>query len=365
MKPLRILSPGLELRGEVDQYFSLSFIRRFHRPGEFQLVTSRKAANTQQLELGLLIMLGADPYKTGIIRHLEIETDEQGVELIMVKGETLGGITRQRITFPLEQEAQDMIEGPGEAVLKHYVRRNCLDIPDMAFPMLAIAPNKHRGEPFKWQSRYKNLAEELEKISLSTGLGWQIYLDFDLKKWVFDVVIGRDLTVHQDIHPPVIFSPEFENIKTQSYIDSLMNYANKAIVAGQGEGVEREIAIVGTDATDLNLYVIFVDARDVEHAVDLPNRGASKLAEHGRIQTFQSEVLTKGPFQYEKDWDLGDVVTVQNKAWSLTMNSRITEVAEIYEPGGFRLEVTFGNQLPTLSQKLRTVLDEFKNESTK
>lgn len=114
MKPLRILSPGLELRGEVDQYFSLSFIRRFHRPGEFQLVTSRKAANTQQLELGLLIMLGADPYKTGIIRHLEIETDEQGVELIMVKGETLGGITRQRITFrPPSIPVKSLLTSPG------------------------------------------------------------------------------------------------------------------------------------------------------------------------------------------------------------------------------------------------------------
>lgn len=47
------------------------------------------------------------------------------------------------------------------------------------------------------------------------------------------------------------------------------------------------------------------------------------------------------------------------------MDTRITEVQEIHEASGFKLNVTFGNSLPTLAQKLKAALGEFKTESTR
>lgn len=365
MKPIRIITPALELKGEVDNYLSLSFCRSYHSPGEFQLVTNRKVQNANQLEINNLIMLGADPCKTGIIRHKEIKAGERGEEILAVKGYALGVITRQRITIPPEGQAYDIQEADGETVMKHYVQRNCLIIPGMEFPMLAIVENRHRGPTVKWQSRYKNLCDELEQISRLTGLGWYIYPDLNSKSWIFDIYNGRDFSASQQINPPVIFSPEFDNVSSQEFTDSLIDFGNYAIVAGQGEGVDREIVMLGSGATGLDKHVIFVDARDIGNTSDLHGRGEAQLAEHQRIFSFQSEVLTNGPFQYEVDWDVGDVVTVQNKAWNLTMDSRVTEVEEIYEAGGFKLNVTFGNSLPILSQKLKAALGEFKTESTR
>jgi len=365
MKPIRILSPILDLQGEIDNYLSLSFCRSYHFPGEFQLVTNRKVQNADKLDINSLIMLGADPHKTGIIRHKEIKTNDNGEEIITVKGYALGAITRQRITIPPSGQAHDIQEADAETVMKHYVQRNCLDIPGMEFPMLTLAENQHRGSTLKWQSRYKNLGDELESISWITGIGWHIYLDFDLKRWIFDTYKGNNFSANQSTLPPVIFSPEFENVSSQQFTDSLIDYRNYAIVAGQGEGTQREVIMIGSDAVGLDKHVIFVDARDIENTSDLPVRGESILAEHQRTLFFQSEILTQGPFQYEKDWDVGDVVTVQNKAWSLTMDSRITEVEEIYEAGGFKLNVIFGHSLPTLARKLKIALQEFKTESTR
>ena len=70
-----------------------------------------------------------------------------------------------------------------------------------------------------------------------------------------------------------------------------MGFGNYAIVAGQGEGVNREIITVGSNATGLDRHVIFVDARDLESSNDLPARGESKLNEHRRVLSFQSEIL--------------------------------------------------------------------------
>ena len=150
MQPIRILSPGLDLLGEVDNYLSLSFCRSYHSPGEFQLVTNRKVQNANQLEINNLIMLGADTGKVGIIRHKEIKAGERGEEMLTIKGYALGTILRQRITIPPVGQAYDIQEANGETVMKHYVRRNCLDIPGMEFPFLAIADDRQRGEIIKW-----------------------------------------------------------------------------------------------------------------------------------------------------------------------------------------------------------------------
>jgi hypothetical protein len=105
--------------------------------------------------------------------------------------------------------------------------------------------------------------------------------------------------------------------------------------------------------------------RGVENSADLILRGEAKLSEHKRVISFQSEILPSGPFEYQKDWDVGDMVTVQNKDWNITMDTRITEVEEIYEVGGFKLNATFGESIPTLTQKLKSTLQEIKIESTR
>lgn len=359
MKPIRILSKELDLLGEVDNYLSFSFTRKYYSYGEFQLATNIKVQNADKLNVGNLLMLGNDKFKVGIIRHKEIKANESGEEMLTIKGYSLSHFLTQRITIPPINQAQDTIEGNVETVMKYYVKRNCLDIEGMEFPSFIISPNLNRGENIKWSSRYKNLAEELEKISRLTDIGFMIYPDFESKNYIFVIYNGRNFSANQNTHPPVIFSSKFDNVKSQDYTDSLLGFGNYAIVAGQGEGIDREIIMMGDEASSgFEKSVIFVDARDLEEGMDLPARGAAKLKEHERINSFQAEVLPTGPFKYQVDWDLGDIVTVQNKAWNVEVNRRITEVTEIYEAGGFRLSVIFGEEPLTLGEKIKRKIED-------
>lgn len=359
MKAIRILSKELDLLGEVDNYLSFSFTRKHYSYGEFQLVTNIKVQNADKLNVGNLIMLGNDKFKVGIIRHKEIKINEAGEEVLTIKGYSLSHLLTRRITIPPINQAQDIIEGNAETVIKHFVKRNCLDIVGMEFPRFLISPNQNSGENIKWSSRYKNLAEELEKISRLTDMAFGVYIDFESKSYIFYVYNGRNFSASQNINPPVIFSSKFDNVKSQEYVDSLMGYGNYAIVAGQGEGVNREVIMMGDEgATGFEKSVIFVDARDLENNTDLPARGAAKLKEHERIVSFSAEVLPTGPFQYQKDWDLGDIVTVQNKDWNVEVDTRITEVTEIYEAGGFRVNVVFGEEPLTLGEKIKRKIED-------
>ncbi|MEW6661974.1 MAG: siphovirus ReqiPepy6 Gp37-like family protein [Bacillota bacterium] len=368
MKPIRVLTPTLDLLAEIDDYESLVFARCWHKPGEFSLNINHHKHYVDKLVKGNLIMLGSDPFKVGMIKHLEIGLNEQGKfsESWQIRGHTLAGLTYRRIILPPAGQEHDAISGTAETAMKHYIE-TCLTNPlnpARRVDLLAIGSNQSRGSNVNWQSRYRGLADELQQISLLTGLGWLIYLDFQQTRWIFDVLEGRNLTAGQSVNPRVIFSAEFDGMKTQAFVDSDLNYRNVAYVAGQGEGLDRIVVEVPADDPPIGLARIetFIDARDVENPANLTARGEQKLAEMSIQQALEAQILTKGPFLYERDWDLGDVVTVQNKGWGITMDARITEVKEIYEPGGFKLEVTFGNSWPTLIDKIKQQLGQMDAE---
>lgn len=353
MKPIRILTKELDLVGEVDNCLSFSFSRNVHRPGEFQLVTNYRVQHADKLTINRLLMVGNDPMKTGIIRHKEIQLNENGEEILTVKGFQLGDILKQRITFPPTGSVQDIQSGSAESVMKHFVRRNCIELLEMAFPFLEIAPDLQRGPSVEWQSRYQNLGEEIESISRLTNIGWHIFPDLLSKRWIFDVFIGRNLSAEQAELPPVIFSTAFDNIRTQTLIDSVLGFRNQAVVGGEGEDEAREIVLTESDTSGLEKYVLFVDARDVTATSELYLRGDQQLKDHPRLVNLQSVILPSGPFQYEKGWDVGDLVTIEQPEWGLQLTTCITEVQEIYERDGLELHVTFGSEVPTFADKTK------------
>lgn len=354
MQPIRVLTPSFQFLGEIDDYESLQFIRRFRKPGEFELHINANKNLTDTLQEDNLIVLS--PRKVGVILHREL--NRENTEQLMIKGYTLQGILSRRITVPPAGQAYDKIKANAETALKHYVRQNAVESvdPNRIIPNLIIADDLQRGAIVDWQSRFKNLVDELESISFSAGLGWDVFLDLEQQKWVFEVYVPRNLTASQSELPPVIFSIDFDNIKNQTFTESSVNYKNYGYIGGQGEGEDRAVVEAG-NASGLSRIETFIDARDIEDGENLAVRGQQKLQEMQKILSFESEILTYGPFVYEKDWDLGDIVTVQDKKWGITLDTPITEVKEIYEPSGFRLEATFGNTVPTLIERIKKTID--------
>ena len=97
-----------------------------------------------------------------------------------------------------------------------------------------------------------------------------------------------------------------------------------------------------------------MDAKDLrqeelslaKYKAALKTRGQEKLAENILSTSFECDTGADMNFRYRVNYDLGDVVTIKKKAWDITQDQRITEIREIYEYGGFRIEPTFGDSLP-------------------
>jgi Siphovirus ReqiPepy6 Gp37-like protein len=383
MKPIRIITPEFQLLAEIDNYSSMFFTRKWYSVGDLELRINRYLKHTEHLVKGNLIIVGSSLNKVFIIKHREIELTKDGKasENWLIKALSLKSIIGQRTTIPPPNTAYDNKQGNAETVIKHYITKNVVSPvdPDRKIQQLILAANQNRGSAVSWQSRYKNLAEEIINISSVSDIGWDVFLDVQQNKWVLDVAEGRDLTVNQSILPPAIFSPQFESLQSLYYTDSELNYKNTAYVAGQGEGVERRIVVVG-GGVGLNRHEIFVDAREIAEQTednppvnrpeadiinDLTAKGQQELNQFLQEQYLEGQVLTKSKFQYERDYDLGDVVTIQNRNWNITMDIRLTEVKEIYEQSGYRIEGTFGKSRPTLIDKIKQEIGQVAAEIRK
>lgn len=374
---VKILSPELEQLGDLTEYVSLMFTRSWHGVGDFQLIVHRDAPLVNEIKKDYFIAL--DKSKVAIVKHREIQLDENGkaTENWQFRGWTLKGLALYRVTVPPTNTAYDNKSGNAETVMKHYIDRHLVNPadPDRKIPNLVIAPNQNRGSHITWQSRYKVVAEELEEISLATGIGWDITLDTENNHFVFDVYEGVDRSINQTERSPIYFSPEFGNVQTQSFSDSDLNMKNVAYVGGQGEGVDRQIVELG-EAAGLNRYEAFIDARDIggeneegneltqeEERQLLIERGQQKLDEMSNEMYFEAEIKSyDAPFKHEVDYQIGDTVTIMNREWGFIVDKRITEVTEIHESGGFQLEATFGQKRPTLIDKIKQEFKQYENE---
>ncbi len=345
---VNIIDRQFNLLGQIDDFVSLIFTKSYSGIGSFELHVHESTTNADKLQKENIIFTAHNKAYVILFRSL---TSIEGK--FVVKGLDLKSYLKRLITFPPSGQAYHRISSNSETIMKEYVtaqliRRNITDI--------IVSPNQNRGITTVYQTRYKNLADELEKLSLASGLGWDIVLDIENKKFIFDVYEGQDRTANQDILPPAIFSIEYDNIDEQTLVDSKLNYANIAVVAGQGEGADRVITEIG-NAVGLDRYEVFVDARDIEVNDDLPSRGEQKLSEMKEIVTFDSKVLTAKNLIYEKDFNLGDIVTTQNKKWNVTLDTRINEITEVNEGEEFRLDITFGSSIPTLIDVIKQATD--------
>lgn len=345
---INIMDRKFSFLGQIDNYESLILGKKFHAVGGFEMYLHETNAYADKLQKEIILFTATN--KAYIIMYRQIDS---ATGTVIIRGLELKSYLKRIITFPPPGMAYHRINSNAETIMKDIVTAN---LTRKNISEITIAPNQNRGPTTIFQTRYKNLADELEKISLATGIGWDVTLDLDNKTFVFDVIESRDLTAGQTEHPPAIFSLEYDNIAKQTLVESRLDYANVAIVAGQGEGADRDVIILG-DTEGLDNYEMFVDARDLDNIADLPARGEQKLAETQEILIFDSEVLTDKNLIYGEDFNLGDVATLKNDKWNITADRRITGLTEIYEIAGFRLMADFGEGLPTVMDKIKRATD--------
>lgn len=348
---LYIYNSNRELAGIVESFEYLRWTRRYSQCGSFELKAIATPENTELLKEGNIIWKNDDE-EAGIIEHLELSQTEH--EIITASGRFATSFLSRRIVWQTEKLSGDI-----SVCVEQLINNNLINPSDTARKISNItfsAPNLN--VPISTQISYRNLMDAVTGLCVASDIGI---------KTVFSPATGGfTVALYMGTASQAVFSKEFENLTEQIYTISAGDYANTALVGGEGEGTDRTFVAI-TSGSGETRHEIFVDAKDLraedfgsDYINTLIFRGQSKLSEQAIRYSFDTSINPHGNLTYKVDFDLGQTVKVISKAWGVSMTTRITEVEETYDADGQSISVVFGKAELTIAQKLRSDLSEVK-----
>ena len=362
---IRFFNKDLEFIGEIDNFKSTVYVRRWETFGTFEIHLEED--RPELFVEGYYIMLNNDAYRSGIIQYYKNDSDgyePKSQKDIVIKGYSLLYLLYWRITVPPATNNGYRIwnNKPIEDIMYDLVNENAVNPSDSKrkIPQLTMGTSQHRGGKLTFQTRLKYLTDDLYTLSRQSGLGVSIKLDAVSKRFVFEVLEGRDCTYGIENPRSYIFSKANNKVNKRTYTYSTMGAKNMAYIGGQGDGDDREIVTLHDELAGLERKEMFVDARDIPEGQtdNLLDRGNTKLEATKEVVSYEFDASTE---DYGTLWDLGDTATFVDESGFIEDN-RITEVREAYESSVLRIDPVFGHTEQTIVNNLHTNSVEMTNE---
>ena len=339
-----VLNKSLERIGVVDDYASIIWAKRYFSAGDFELYLPASAEMLELLREDYYLQRDDDD-RAMIIEDIQIQTDAELGNFLIVSGRSLESILSRRIVWQ-----QTTLTGTAENAIRRIITENCINPAqeERVINRLRLAAANGFTETLEQQLTGENVAEWLETVCKSYGYGWKIVIEGG--EFVFYLYRGTDHTYdNAENNPFVVFSPDFDNLVNSNFQYSKRNYKNAALIHGEGEGAARTSSTVGI-AVDLDRYELYVDARDIssndgeisaeEYTNLLTERGVQSLTEYTQTTSYDGEVDTNGVYVYGVDFNIGDLVQIENE-YGFTATSRIIEIIENEDSNGYKVVPTF------------------------
>lgn len=379
---IRVFDKQLNPLGIIDETASVISTIRYFAVGELSILAPATKNNLRLIADGNILIIhdGAAAYtddsgewrRAAVIKYVHIETDNKGEEQIEASGYALSQWLDKRIITP-----QLVTAGNIQSIINAQVARNCGSKASAKrkFESFILLPQPdYKGETVDYcNDAYISLGTEVKALAQRGKLGYDILVNEKACTYGFYLYKGFDRTVdNADGLKPCIFSREWDNINECSYECSTENYKNYMYLIGKAAEEETGIPVATADgegATGLELEEVALES-DVERTytdddgqqqtIPLPqyeemlkSQSATELASYDANVNFDSELNLTSTTRYRRDFELGDRVTCQERAWGIRLDARITEITETWQKGIHTIEVVFGESLPTLVDKMR------------
>lgn len=361
---LYVLDLDFNRIGIIDDYNKLEIERHYKKSGELRMQIDGSAEILDLLQKGRILVKEDDWQHGYLIMHRDY-FDEKTTEL-EITAPSINSLLNRRIVL-----GQQEFKGNVENVIKSFVQVNAVNPTNVnrTIPNLVISSNS--GIDIETTEGTSNdvLDEYLYEICNKHDMSWEIVLDIPNKQFIFTTWQGADRSTEQSINPHIIFSKDRENVLKQNYVESDLDYKSTAIVAGEGEGSARTYHTVNNEYSGFDRFEVYVDARDLQSTYQVENeevtipedeyktllheRGLSKLSEYQKIQTFESEIDMYSQYTFGVDYDLGDKISIVHDNLNIIMHTRVVSSYETYEKQGNTLEIDFGDNIPTIKDKIK------------
>lgn len=340
----------------VDAYSSLQWTRRYYECGEFELHAPVEFCDL--LKNGQYVYRN-DAVETGLIEEFGYSLDDGGEESVYVKGRFLNALLDNRVV-----ESTKNLNGNAEVVMRLLVNSYAISPADSlrVINKLVLGEVNGVGGTAGDQILGDSLMEYFDSLCIEQDVSYLIAYNPVLDKLVFTVWQGLDRSDGQTANNLAVFSRDFENISSESYVRDSKDLRNFAYVAG-GEDDNPVVVTVSTQAAGDTRREMYIDAGSVKQKDDdgnpisdaayqalLSNYGLNKLAGQCVAENVNTVIHPYGNLEYKKDFDLGDFCIVQNTRIGYQTRQRITEVKEVFENGCTQVEAVFGTEKMTIKK---------------
>ena len=317
---------SVSLEAICDSYSSLLWDIEFYQCGCFEVYIAASPQNVSIFQRGRIVARSDDAQHFGIIESLQLETDAEKGDYLTVTGRFLACLLERRIIYPTITA-----NGSYEDIVRKVLSRNVISAGIRNLPGFSMGTVS--GDC--WQNTAR----------------MQVSYD-NILEWLYSLceTIGGSANVRLDRN--ALFSDAYNNLLSFSYAADDAVQKNFAYVLGCGEGNARKRTTFcsGIEPTYLDRYEVYVDERnttqeedvtDAEYLEILKSSGAEhlvqpKTASESAIAAFSTQ------YQYNKDYFVGDYVTVEQKRFGLIQpRIQLIGMVESFDQNGRSLTPTF------------------------
>ena len=356
----------------IEIYESMIWTHRYWEAGDFELYlpATEKSMNmyTDAAKQNYYILrdeddLPATEKSVMIISKVVSETDVEGGDHLSITGRSLKSLLSKRVVTE-----NYILAGDLESEIRRLVLENAVEPEDSAraIPNLELGEVSGLTEFINYNAKGMQLDTVISTVCKLHKWGWDIVYDMEAKKFKFKLYKGVDRSYAQsqlidrsERRPYVVFSDEFENLRSTKYSVDAMSYKNFAYVHGEVREYDKDKKeYVTTDLTQkvtpentgstlenprgLERNEIYVEGNTSSqeaqaykgvYAAALRTKGKTELEKYKSTTDITGKVIPNYTFEINKDYFLGDLITVQN-SYGQSFDARVTEVIYTEEPSG-------------------------------
>lgn len=381
-----VMNQALEKIGVIDNYQSLIWGTRYYEFGDCELYVSANPTNLSLFQQDNYIIREGDNMVCRIV-SVELDTNEEEGDFLIVKGEDCREILNQRIVWKTIN-----FNGQVGAFIRRMINENIINPTDTARKIsnFTVGDLSTFKDNIRLQTTYDLIGDKIKEVCRLYNYGSRV--TFDGSNFVFSLYAGVDRSFNQNTNPYVVFSQDFENLKTSKYLVDKSQYISVVLVGGEGEGNARILTTVNSSTeTGINRHEAFVDAKSVsknlsyadlttaypggsistvnnvvyyvvsgeriavldkaddpQNATLEKNTYVSLLSEAGEEQLSNSKILVgleceieaQNTYSYKTDYNIGDIVHIENE-FGIKQAVRIVEIVESFNDEGYSIIPTF------------------------
>ena len=372
---LEVRNSNREIIGILDDFQSIIWETNYYSTGAFEVYLRAVPQYINVLQIGNYVTR-PDDENIGIIENINVEYSEEFGKMIAASGRFAKSILDRRIIYNASGNTTGKLSispvissGLVEIAVRKLVTDHIISSPQTARNISFITLGElqgitkkivdESGKNTQVQTSFGNLLEYTDEMLHSYELGAKMVFDRETLQLKYTVYEGKDRSRNNTQNNlPIIMSQEYDNFFSSKYEKNTTQIKNTALIGGEGEGADRFCTMIGINAVGLNRREVWIDASaqsktyevngeqkqytDDEYLALLKSAGTQTIADYQTTEIYDGE-LNINALTYKTDFNVGDIITVEDNELNIYINPRIIAVIENQNESGYSISISYGN----------------------